>query len=67
MAEQNNQAERVEACIAGVMERFPTDSKEYYVEVHQHLAPLARRLEREVDALRAQIAAKNQGEPETGS
>jgi hypothetical protein len=48
-------AQRVEACIADVMERFPRDSKEYYVEVHQHLAPLARQLERERDELRVDI------------
>jgi hypothetical protein len=35
-------AQRVEACIADVMERFPRDSKEYYVEVHQHLALMSR-------------------------
>jgi hypothetical protein len=48
-------AERVEACIADVMARFPTDSKDYYVEVHQHLAPLARQLERQNDALIAEV------------
>jgi hypothetical protein len=51
----NNQiekAQRVEACIADVMERFPRDSKEYYVEVHQHLAPLARQLERDRDTMK---------------
>jgi hypothetical protein len=48
-------APRVEACIAEVMARFPRDSKEYYVEVHQHLAPLARQLERERDEIRAEV------------
>lgn len=51
----NNQiekAQRVEACIADVMARFPADNKEYYVEVHQHLAPLARQLERERDTIK---------------
>lgn len=47
--------QRVEACIADVMARFPTDSKDYYVEVHQHLAPLARQLERANDELRAEV------------
>lgn len=49
-------AQRVEACIEDVMRRFRSDSKNYYVEVHQHLAPLARELERNNDALLAEIA-----------
>jgi hypothetical protein len=50
-------AERVEACIADVMARFPADCKDYYVEVHQHLAPLARELERQNDRIRAELQA----------
>lgn len=57
---------RVEACIAEVMARFPYDTKaqaaRYFEEVHQHLAPLARQLEREnmvaaalIDAQKKQI------------
>src|SRR5437879_677199 len=46
---------RVEACIADVMARVPADSKDYYVEVHQHLAPLARQLEHRNDELRAEV------------
>jgi hypothetical protein len=40
------------------MERFPRDSKEYYVEVHQHLAPLARQLERELDQAKAELSRR---------
>lgn len=60
-------AQRVEACIADVMARFPDDSKDYYVEVHQHLAPLARELERENDRLRAELASRGAGQERTTS
>ena len=47
---------RVDALIAKVMAEHPgvsrTAQAEYYEEVHQHLAPLARELERETDKLR---------------
>lgn len=47
---------RVDALIAKVMAEHPgvsrTAQAEYYEEVHQHLAPLARGLERETDKLR---------------
>jgi hypothetical protein len=47
---------RVTACIEAVMKRFPSDrSTAYFTEVHQHLAPLARDLEREVAAVREAI------------
>ena len=36
-----------------VMRRYPTASKAYYEEVHQHLAPLARELEIENEKLRS--------------
>lgn len=47
---------RVEACIAGVMRRFPgqsvTSSARFFEAVHQELAPLARALERELSAIK---------------
>lgn len=50
---------RVEACIQDVMRRFPGYSvsaqARYYEEVHQHLSPLARALERELAAAGARI------------
>jgi hypothetical protein len=56
---------RVEACINEVMRRFPGGSASaqarYFEEVHQHLAPLARQLERELaEAKAAQQAAWDQ-------
>jgi hypothetical protein len=52
-------APRVEEVICRVMKRFPGTSKmaqaQYYEEVHQELAPLARELERENIALRRQL------------
>lgn len=43
---------RVEACIDAVMARYPrtgpVSQAKYYEEVHQHLGPLARDLEREL-------------------
>lgn len=52
-------APRVEAVIAETMKRFPGESKaalaRYFEAVHQELAPLARELERENRALRAQF------------
>lgn len=56
-------APRVEAVIKEVMGRFPGLGKAsqaaYYEEVHQHLAPLARTLERENGELRAEIDRLN--------
>ncbi|MES2262138.1 MAG: hypothetical protein V4724_26760 [Pseudomonadota bacterium] len=50
-------APRVEACIAAVMQRFPSEkSTAYFTEVHQHLAPLARELEAENMKLKAEVA-----------
>lgn len=50
-------APRVEACINEVMKRFPGESKaalaRYFEAVHQELGPLARQLERELRAARA--------------
>lgn len=47
--DNKEQAPRVEACIAAVMERFPGASEKadarYFQAVHQELAPLARKLE----------------------
>jgi hypothetical protein len=52
---------RVNACIEEVMKRFPrtgpASQAKYYEEVHQHLGPLARDLEREVEALTTALAA----------
>ena len=51
-----NDTPRVDALIDGVMEQYPCVSRsaqaEYYEEVHKHLAPLARDLEREIARLR---------------
>ncbi|MDN7744682.1 hypothetical protein QZM78_11560 [Burkholderia multivorans] len=56
-------APRVEAVIKAVMGRFPGLGKAsqaaYYEEVHQHLAPLARTLERENGELRSEIDRLN--------
>ncbi|MCO1371493.1 hypothetical protein L0Z42_13190 [Burkholderia multivorans] len=56
-------APRVEAVIRAVMGRFPglgkTSQAAYYEEVHQHLAPLARALERENGELRSEIDRLN--------
>lgn len=56
---------RVDALIAKVMAEHPgvsrTAQAEYYEEVHQHLAPLARELERE-NANRELLAAEQLGE-----
>jgi exonuclease VII small subunit len=54
-------AVQVEDCIALVMARHPETAgparqARYYEEVHQELAPLARRLEQERDQLRADLA-----------
>lgn len=50
---------RVEALIDRVMAEHPglgvTAQARYYEDVHQHLAPLARELERENEQLRATI------------
>jgi hypothetical protein len=52
---------RVNACIEEVMKRFPrtgpASQAKYYEEVHQHLGPLARDLEREVEALTTALSA----------
>jgi hypothetical protein len=52
---------RVEACINAVMRRFPgsssTSQARYFEEVHQHLAPLARALECELEAAKSSGAA----------
>jgi hypothetical protein len=58
-------APRVDACIEGVMNRFPGETKaahaRYYEEVHQHLAPLARQLEQELAAAsEALVAARHE-------
>lgn len=54
-----NKTPRVEAVIDDVMAKHPRISPasqaEYYEEVHQHLAPLARELEREVAAWRTRF------------
>lgn len=48
---------RVEACIEAVSKRFPSiKSTAYFEEVHQHIAPLARDMERELAARDAEIA-----------
>lgn len=45
---------RVDACIEAVSKRFPSlKSTAYFEEVHQHIAPLAREMEREIADLRA--------------
>lgn len=44
----------VDATIAKVMKRYPTDSKAYYEAVHQELAPLARKLEADLAAAHTQ-------------
>lgn len=47
---------RVSACIEAVIRRFPSDkSTAYFEAVHQELAPLARKMEREVTDLRAAL------------
>lgn len=47
---------RVDQCIHDVMERFPgysaSSQARYFEEVHQHLAPLARQLEAELNEAR---------------
>ncbi|WP_186058925.1 hypothetical protein [Burkholderia gladioli] len=54
--DQTSTSPRVDELIAGVMKRFPGQSRaaqaRYFEEVHQHLAPLARELEAEVAQLR---------------
>ncbi|WP_186040618.1 hypothetical protein [Burkholderia gladioli] len=57
--DQTSTSPRVDELIAGVMKRFPGESRSaqarYYEEVHQHLAPLARELEAEVARLRVAL------------
>lgn len=52
-------APRVEACIDAVMAKYPrtgpVSQAKYYEEVHQHLGPLARQLEHEVQELRTVV------------
>src|SRR5574337_1295543 len=64
-AELPSDTPRVDALIAKVTEAHPgisrTAQAEYYEEVHQHLAPLARELERE-NANRELLAAEQLGE-----
>ena len=54
-----NNTPRVEAVIDQVMAKHPNigpgAQAKYYEEVHQQLAPLARELEREVEAWRARF------------
>lgn len=57
---------RVDACIEAVSKRFPSlKSTAYFEEIHQHITPLARDLERENEELRAAIAGDDpeHGEP----
>lgn len=50
---------RVDACIEAVSKRFPSlKSTAYYEDVHQHIAPLARDMEREIADLRAALQAQ---------
>lgn len=53
------EAPRVESCIEAVMGRFkstsPSALARYYEEVHQHLGPLARRLECELRGKQSEI------------
>ena len=57
---------RVEECICAVMARHTGSSEKalgkYFEEVHQHLAPLARDLEREINSLRASLEPEALGE-----
>lgn len=47
---------RVDACIEAVSQRFPSlKSTAYFEEVHQHITPLARDLEREMSAVREAV------------
>jgi hypothetical protein len=52
LSEFSKKTPRVEACIESVMRRFPGSSPSsqarYFEEVHQHLGPLARQLEIEL-------------------
>lgn len=52
-------APRVEACIDAVMAKYPrtgpVSQAKYYEEVHQHLGPLARELERELAQANADV------------
>lgn len=54
---------RVDDIISETMARFPgvsrTAQAEYYEEVHQHLAPLARELEIETDRLKQLLRAES--------
>ena len=51
---------KVDDCINGVMARFKNPNLAYYEEVHQHLAPLARELERSNEILHKRVAELEQ-------
>lgn len=57
--EKMTTAPRVEACIEAVMAKYPrtgpVSQAKYYEEVHQHLGPLARSLERELAQANADV------------
>lgn len=52
---------RVDACIEAISTRFPSlKSTAYFEEVHQHITPLARNMEREIAELRTSLEAAQQ-------